>query len=113
MFRSRLINDSPRSPTVAETAIAAPKISPPHQGPSRVRTISRTPASMQATTDPAMPSHDFFGLIDGAIGCLPRRTPAANPPTSLHTTVTMKAITRAAPSSGTSSSAAKPASRGT
>ena len=98
---------------VAETATAAPKISPPHQGPSSIRPISRTPASMQAATDPAMPSHDFLGLIDGAIGCLPNSTPAANPPTSLHTTVTMNAITRAAPSSGTSSRAAKPASSGT
>jgi len=29
------------------------------------------------TIDPAMPSHDFFGLMRGAIGCLPNSTPAA------------------------------------
>ena len=68
---------------------------------------------MQASTEPAKPSQDFFGLIDGAIGCLPNSTPAAYPPTSLATTVAMKASTRAAPSSGTSSRTANPASSGT
>ena len=32
---------------------------------------------MHAATDPANPSHDFFGLIVGAIRCLPASTPAA------------------------------------
>ena len=31
---------------------------------------------MQATADPANPSHDFLGEITGAIGCLPKSTPA-------------------------------------
>ena len=33
--------------------------------------------SMQASTEPPRPSQDFFGLIEGAIGCLPNSTPAA------------------------------------
>ena len=32
---------------------------------------------MPVTSEPAKPSHDFFGLMVGAIGCLPSRTPAA------------------------------------
>ncbi len=68
---------------------------------------------MQAVTEPAKPSQDFFGLMDGAMGCLPNSTPAAYPPTSLATTVAMKASTRPTPSSGTVSSTAKPASSGT
>ena len=35
------------------------------------------PASMHAVAEPAKPSHDFFGEITGAIGCLPNSTPAA------------------------------------
>ena len=42
---------------------------------------------MQAMTEPASPSQDFLGDTDGASGCLPKKTPVANPPTSLHTTV--------------------------
>ena len=60
-----------------------------------------------------MPSHDFFGLIVGAIGCLPNSTPAAYPPTSLATTTAMNVRTRSAPSSGTRSRTANPASNGT
>ena len=63
--------------------------------------------------EPAKPSQDFAGLTVGAIGCRPRATPAAYPPTSLHTTVAMKVTTRRAPSSGTASSTAKPARNGT
>ena len=94
MPRSRLISDSPRSPIVAETAMAAPNTSPPHHGPSRASASSGVATIMQAVTEPAKPSQDFFGLIDGAIGCLPNSTPAAYPPTSLATTVAMKASTR-------------------
>ena len=32
---------------------------------------------MQASTEPAKPSQDFFGLTVGAIGCLPNSTPVA------------------------------------
>ena len=31
----------------------------------------------QVSTEPAKPSQDFLGLTDGAIGCLPSRTPKA------------------------------------
>jgi hypothetical protein len=68
---------------------------------------------MPVITDPAKPSQDFFGLIVGAIGCRPRNTPAAYPPTSEAITASMKHSTRAAPSSGTASMAAKAAKAGT
>ena len=57
------------------------------------------PAATQNTTEPPKPSHDFFGLIRGAIGCLPNSTPAAYPPTSLHTAVRMNTMIQSAPSS--------------
>ena len=62
---------------VDEAASAAPKTRPPHHGPSSARTMNGVATSMHATTDPAKPSQDFFGLIDGAIACLPNITPAA------------------------------------
>lgn len=46
----------------------------------------RAPAVSPATVDPAKPSQDFLGLIDGAIGCLPSQMPAVYPPVSEHTT---------------------------
>ncbi len=51
-------------------------------------------------TEPAKPSQDFFGLIDGAIGCLPRNTPAAYPPVSESTTAASVTRIRKWPSSG-------------
>ena len=66
MPRSRLISDSPRSPIVAETAMrGAEQQRRPTTGPSRASATSGVATSMQASTEPAMPSHDFFGLIDG------------------------------------------------
>ena len=35
------------------------------------------PPTAAKTAEPAKPSHDFFGLTDGAIGWRPSRTPAA------------------------------------
>ena len=66
-----------------------------------------------ATSDPAKPSHDFFGLIDGAIGCLPASTPTAYPPTSEATTHSMNVSTRPTPSGATVSIATKEQNSGT
>jgi hypothetical protein len=43
--------------------------------PSRNST-DNTAAAMPNTSEPPSPSHDFFGLIAGAIRCLPNNTPA-------------------------------------
>ncbi len=44
----------------------------------RVENRKAMVAAMEAPTiDPAKPSHDFFGEMDGAIGCLPSSTPTA------------------------------------
>ena len=48
------------------------------------------PTATQKTTEPAKPSHDFLGEITGAIGCLPNRTPAQNPPMSEAAVTAMK-----------------------
>src|SRR5689334_24014922 len=70
--RSRLISDSPRSPSTDAPATARPKIAPCHQPAPSIRKCSATalPAAVQKS-EPAKPSQDFFGLTDGAIGCLP------------------------------------------
>src|SRR4029450_5799802 len=68
---------------------------------------------MQAIAEPAKPSQDFFGLIVGAIGCLPNNTPTAYPPVSEATVTAKKVIARHGPSSGSVSSTANPASSGT
>ena len=67
MPRSRLISDSPRSPMVAETAMAAPKTSaaPPRPVERQGDDQQRRRSACRPATEPAMPSHDFFGLIDG------------------------------------------------
>src|SRR5450756_2942765 len=83
MPRSRLIVDSVRSPSVAETARASPSMAPAHHEPPSITITVPTPAMTQATTDPAAPSHDFLGLMDGVIGCLPAITPTAKPPMSV------------------------------
>src|SRR5690606_37505730 len=77
MPRWRLISDSIRSLTVALQASAAPNSKPCHHWPPSSRSTESTPASMPNTSDPAKPSQDFFGLIRGAIGCLPNSTPQA------------------------------------
>ena len=75
---------------------------------SRKKWTVSEPPTTHSSTEPAKPSHDFLGLIVGAIGCLPKRTPAAYPPTSLQTAVTRKTNIRATPSSAESRSMAKP-----
>ena len=52
---------------VAVTAMAAPKASPPHQGASSPGTRIAVATTMQVPMEPAIPSQDFLGLIDGAI----------------------------------------------
>ena len=49
---------------------------PTQNGACSPKTAISTPAAMPKTTEPAKPSQDFFGLIFGAIGCLPNSTPA-------------------------------------
>ncbi len=110
---SRLTSDSIRSPVVAVTTRAAPKIAPCHQAPSSRNTKLPTPAATPASREPAKPSQDFFGLIDGAIGWRPKRTPATYPPVSEHTTASRNAMVRAAPSGESTSNAAKEAKSGT
>jgi hypothetical protein len=89
MPRSRLIDDSIKSPVVAATAAAAPATSPVHHGPCSASTTHATPTAMQNSTEPAKPSHDFLGLMVGAIGWRPARTPTAYPPMSLATVTAM------------------------
>ena len=72
-----------------------------------------TPPMTQATTEPAAPSQDFLGLIEGAMGCLPVSTPTANPPMSLHTVTMMNTATRLAPSGAASRRLENDASIGT
>src|SRR5205085_8950217 len=83
-----------------------------HHAPWRNAVTSTMPQTVHASAEPANPSHVFFGEIVGAIGCLPKNTPAAYPPTSLHTTVAMKIVVRRGPSGGAVNIAAKPARNG-
>ncbi len=94
MPRSRLSNDSDRSPTVAVSTMARPSATPAHQGPSRASVTPATPSTTANTADPARPSQDFFGLTDGASGCLPHTTPNAYPPMSLPMATMRNASTR-------------------
>ncbi len=50
---------------------------PTHAGLSSRNVTASTDAAVPKTSEPAKPSHDFFGLIAGTIGCLPNSTPAA------------------------------------
>ena len=61
---------------IAITAAMTPRITPTHQSPPRNDVTSHTPTAVVAAREPAKPSHDFFGEITGAIGCLPKSTPA-------------------------------------
>ena len=63
---------------------------PPTRRRRSSTTTRTTPATTQVSADPAKPSHDFFGEITGAIGCLPNSTPAAYPPMSEAMVTTMK-----------------------
>lgn len=75
--RSRLIIDSVRSPSVADPEMRTPRTMPVHHGRPSMSQTTRMPMTMLAATDPAKPSQVFFGLIRGAIGCLPRLSPVA------------------------------------
>src|SRR5689334_4628044 len=113
MPRSRLIIDSPRSPSVAVTASASPNGAPCHQESWNTYRKEAAPNTVQPTSDPANPSIDFFGLTVGASGCLPRNTPVAYPAVSLQTTAAMNAMLLVAPSCGCAIRMANPARNGT
>ncbi|MCY1380774.1 hypothetical protein D9M69_686220 [compost metagenome] len=53
---------------------------------------------MAPPMDPAKPSHDFFGLILGAMGCFPSDAPTRYPKVSLETTSRSRITTCQAPS---------------
>ena len=82
-------------------------IRPYHQRSSSSSATDRQAPAEPATIDPTKPSQDFFGLIFGAIGCLPSSAPAAYPPVSEQITTMRNVSTRAAPSAGTTSMVAK------
>ncbi len=77
MPRSRLSSDSDRSPIVAATTMAAPSRAPAYQGPSSASATQTTPSDIASAKEPTIPSQDFFGLTDGASGCLPNTVPTA------------------------------------
>ena len=56
-----------------------------------MRVDSSTPATRLAAAPPAKPSHVFFGLMTGAIGCLPKARPNAYAPISAATAMMMNA----------------------
>ena len=74
--RSLLIIDSMRSPQVPTATRLTPRMMPTQNGTSRTKMAMQIPAAVANTNDPPRPSQDFFGLIFGAIGCLPKSTPA-------------------------------------
>ncbi|OAX67731.1 hypothetical protein A5N15_01285 [Rothia kristinae] len=76
MPTSRLTMDSERSPTVEAMTSSTASTAPCHQGSCSSRTAQRMPTATEPTMEPAKPSQVFFGLIRGAMGCLPHRTPA-------------------------------------
>ena len=69
--------DSNKSPAVALINNSGPKIRPNHHGWFSMKTLSNTAAIMAASAAPAKPSQVFFGLIVGAIRCLPKFKPLA------------------------------------
>ncbi len=114
MPRSRLIMDSPRSPSVALTATARPSSRPCHQVPSSIRNcVHSAPAAIANATAPSRPSRVLPGLMRGASFFLPKRQPTAYAPVSLTTVSIRKTRTRQAPSSAASIMATKVARNGT
>ena len=77
--RSRLIIDSARSPRTAAAETANPKSGAPPRRHVEQQAQQQRAADRRGDHEPAKPSHDFFGLIAGAIGCLPKKTPADVP----------------------------------
>src|SRR6186997_1882044 len=111
--RSLLIMDSIKSPQLPTATRQTLKMMPTQNGTWRTKIAMQMPATVANTSDPATPSHDFFGLIFGAIGCLPKSTPATYPPVSLITTINMKVTTRRGPRPSASIKAANDPSSGT
>ena len=72
-------------------------MTPTHHDEPSTNTVSKEPTNIDASNEPAKPSHVFLGLMRGASGCLPSRTPAAYPPVSLAMTHARKVTMRAAP----------------
>src|SRR5690606_6905683 len=110
--RSRLSNDSARSPRTAAPATTTPKRTPAHHAMPASPSPTAPPAAA-ASSEPARPSHDFFGLTDGAIGCRPKNTPDTYPPVSVRPTATRVTSTRQGPSPAAAGSAANPPRNGT
>jgi hypothetical protein len=54
----------------------SPSGTPTQAGLSSKNVTVNTDAVMPKSSEPPSPSHDFFGLIAGAIRCLPNNTPA-------------------------------------
>ena len=100
MPRSRLIIDSPRSPSVALAATARPSSRPCHHVPSSIRNCMHSaPATIANDTAPNRPSRVLPGLMRGASLCLPKRQPTAYAPVSLTTVSSRNVSTRQGPSS--------------
>src|SRR6218665_3275859 len=110
---SRLSKDSTRSPRVAANTTHTPKISPIHQGEPSRNCINSEATTTLLTSPPAPPSHDFFGLIIGAMGCLPNNSPNPEAPVSGATTVVMRAKNQNSPCGFAVSNTAKLESRAT
>ncbi|CNL82007.1 Uncharacterised protein [Mycobacterium tuberculosis] len=77
MPRSRLTCDSTRSPSAVVSTKSTPSSAPIHGVLPTRKVAVMIVAVIPHTSEPAKPSHDFFGLIVGTIGCLPNNTPTA------------------------------------
>src|SRR2546427_12616434 len=98
--RSRLIDDSARSPRGANRATTAN--SPTALANENTPTASgnRTTATMNViAVAPSSPSHVFLGLTDGASGRLPQFDPTTNADTSYRNVSPSTASSTARPSS--------------
>ena len=74
--RSRLTCDSTRSPSTPVITSIRPERHADPRGLVEQERHRQHGAVMPNTSEPPSPSHDFFGLIAGAIRCLPNSTPA-------------------------------------
>src|SRR5262245_21222958 len=82
--QSRLISDSARSPSTPATPTTTPNSAASRYEPNSPH--HKKPRPTDAPTDvaspPARPSHVFFGLNFGVIGCRPKNLPTKYAPTS-------------------------------
>ena len=69
MPRSRLMRRLDQVAQRWPPAAATPEDHAAHHAPPSSSGQRTRPTTAQMTTEPANPSHDFLGLIDGAIGC--------------------------------------------